>query len=91
MIHIDLWTVLFAFFCHPKGGQLGARPSPPHRISLNKTIAEVGLTHVPCPLRQNHVIIHSIVYVTGNKIKDRNMNPDYKTTGWIITCQIGVQ
>jgi hypothetical protein len=26
---------------------------------LNKEIAEVGLTHEPCPLRQNHVIIHS--------------------------------
>jgi hypothetical protein len=22
-------------------------------------MAEVGLTHVPCPLRQNHVIIHN--------------------------------
>jgi hypothetical protein len=26
--------------------------SPPHRISLNKKIAEVGLTHEPCPFRQ---------------------------------------
>jgi nitroimidazol reductase NimA-like FMN-containing flavoprotein (pyridoxamine 5'-phosphate oxidase superfamily) len=26
---------------------------------LKKESAEVGLTHVPCHLRQNHVIIHS--------------------------------
>jgi hypothetical protein len=26
---------------------------------LNKEIAEVGLTYEPCPLRQNHVMIHS--------------------------------
>jgi hypothetical protein len=26
---------------------------------MNKKIAEVGLTHEPRPLRQNHVIIHS--------------------------------
>jgi hypothetical protein len=31
-----------------------------HRISLNKNIAEVGLTHEPRPSRQNHVIIHSV-------------------------------
>jgi hypothetical protein len=31
----------------------------PYRISLNKTIAEVGLIHEPRPLRQKHVIIHS--------------------------------
>jgi hypothetical protein len=43
-----------------KGGELGARPTVhPNRISLIKTIAEVGLTHEPCPLRQNHVIINS--------------------------------
>jgi hypothetical protein len=28
-------------------------------MSLNKKIAEVGLTHEPFPLHQNHVIIHS--------------------------------
>jgi hypothetical protein len=28
-------------------------------MSLNKKIAEGGLTQEPCPLRQNHVIIHS--------------------------------
>jgi hypothetical protein len=28
---------------------------------LNKKIGEVGLTHEPCPLRQNHVIFHSDV------------------------------
>jgi hypothetical protein len=40
--------------------ELGDRPTfHPHGISLNKKIAEVGLNHVPCPLRQNHVIIHS--------------------------------
>jgi hypothetical protein len=33
--------------------------STTYRISLNKKIAEVGLTHEPCPFRQNHVIIHS--------------------------------
>jgi hypothetical protein len=27
--------------------------------ALNKAIAEVGLTYVPRPLRQNHVTIHS--------------------------------
>jgi hypothetical protein len=26
---------------------------------MNRDIAEVGLTHETCPLRQNHVIIHS--------------------------------
>jgi hypothetical protein len=31
----------------------------PHRISLNKKIAEVGFSHEPCPFRQNHVVIHS--------------------------------
>jgi hypothetical protein len=29
-------------------------------MTLNKKIAEVGLTHEPCSLRQNHVIIHSV-------------------------------
>jgi hypothetical protein len=33
--------------------------SPPHRISLNERFGGVGLTQEPCPLRQNHVIIHS--------------------------------
>jgi hypothetical protein len=28
-------------------------------FSLDKQIAEMGLTQQPCPLRQNHVIIHS--------------------------------
>jgi hypothetical protein len=28
-------------------------------VGTLKKIAEVGLTHEPCPLRQNHVIIHS--------------------------------
>jgi hypothetical protein len=33
-------------------------------MSLNKTIAEVGLTHEPYrPLRQNHVIIHNAIPV----------------------------
>jgi hypothetical protein len=32
------------------GGKPGARPIVhPHRISLNKGIAESGLTHEPCP------------------------------------------
>jgi hypothetical protein len=34
-------------------------------ISLNKKIAEVGLTHEPRPLRQNHVIIHSDLVKDG--------------------------
>jgi hypothetical protein len=39
---------------------IGARTTlHPHRISLNKIFAEVELTHEPCPLCQNHVIIHS--------------------------------
>jgi hypothetical protein len=36
--------------------------SPPHRIPLNKKIAEVGLTQEPCPLIQNHVAWLSTVY-----------------------------
>jgi hypothetical protein len=35
---------------------------------LNKKIAEVGLTHEPSPLRQNHVIIHSICPVEANHL-----------------------
>jgi hypothetical protein len=31
----------------------------PHIISFDKKFAEVGLTHELCPIRQNHVIIHS--------------------------------
>jgi hypothetical protein len=43
-----------------EGSGFRARPTVhPYGISLNQLIAEVGLTHEPCPLRQNHVIIHS--------------------------------
>jgi hypothetical protein len=37
-----------------------------HRISLNKKLAEVRLTHEPCRLRQNHVIIHSGIRFSEN-------------------------
>jgi hypothetical protein len=54
-------TVGLLLSINRKGGDLGARPTvnPAHRMSLNKRIAEVGLAHEPCSLRQNHVIIHS--------------------------------
>jgi hypothetical protein len=47
-----------------EGRWAGARPTVnAHRISLNKKIAEVVLTHEPSPLRQNHVIIHDSGHV----------------------------
>jgi hypothetical protein len=64
-IHSTLWMIT-CILNHTvgllKGCQLDARPTVhPNRISLNKKMAEVGLTHEPCRLRQNHVIIHSAV------------------------------
>jgi hypothetical protein len=38
---------------------------------LSKTIADVGLTHEPCHLRQNHVIIHSGYEFRDSRFPDR--------------------
>jgi hypothetical protein len=59
-----------------KGGELGIRPTVhPHRIALNKKIAEVGLTHETCPLRQNHVIMW--VVDLGRVRRALTTNPKY--------------
>jgi hypothetical protein len=34
-------------------------------MSLNKTFAEMGLTHEACPLHHNHVTIHSGISEKG--------------------------
>jgi hypothetical protein len=54
-------------------------------MSLNKKIAEVGLTHVPRPLRQNHVIILSGIGDTHDFLPDPRFNTNVDCHDDVLT------
>jgi hypothetical protein len=74
-----IWRFLVDIWCEDASRDKGLSPNfiflatgtvHPYWISLNKKIAEVGLTHEPCPLCQNHVIIRCVYHVSGEMLMD---------------------